>query len=225
MHGSRYTEPKDKEDGEPPGKPTSAQASLSSPPVLPHLTSSFGLSLLLSAPGHVVQLRSLPFGTKSGDSNHLCVCPCGARGIVMLETSTRNRRVPIPTPDQQRHIRRQKERVCSPWFIIDKSRAVPWSSVIKIRKDIPTSIILPSQMLFLVISALERFRPPSIEERILVVSGGSRTSVQKLRAWPGLASILVVIRGSGVVSGSLRLSGTPRVIVVQDVSGPPAAVI
>jgi hypothetical protein len=88
VHNSRYTQPKDKEDSEPPGKPTPTHASLSPPPILPLLTPGFSLPLLLTAPAHVVQFRSLPLGTKSRDSNHFYVCSCGTGGIIMLETST-----------------------------------------------------------------------------------------------------------------------------------------
>ena len=100
MGDSRYTQPKDEEDSESPGKPTSAQASLPSPPRLPLFTPSFGLPLLLSAPGHVVQFRSLPFGTKGRDGNHLYLSPCDTGGILMFETSTRKWRVPIRQLDQ-----------------------------------------------------------------------------------------------------------------------------
>ena len=53
MHVSRYTQPKDEEDGELPGKPTPAHSSLSSLPLLPPLTPSFGFSFLLPDSAHV----------------------------------------------------------------------------------------------------------------------------------------------------------------------------
>ena len=89
MHNSRYTQPKDEEDSEPPGKPASAYSALSSPPGLPLLTPSFCLSFLLTSPAHVAQFRSLPLGAKGGDGDHLYMCPCCAGIIVVFETSAR----------------------------------------------------------------------------------------------------------------------------------------
>ena len=186
-----HTQPKDEEDGELPGKPTSAQSSISSPPLLIPI---FGLPFLLSTLGHVVQFRSLLLGTKGGDGKHLYMRPCGTGGVFMLETSVRTRWVPVPQLNQQRDLTyRRKERIYSHRLRIDEGLAVPRSSVIKIRKDVPTSIALPSQWVLLLVSALERFRPSSIEERILVIASQSRITIQKF---------LVIVRRTGVVSVS-----------------------
>ena len=104
MDNSRYTQPKDEEDGELPGKPTPAQSSISSPPIFPLLIPDFGFPFLLRTPGHVVQFRSLPLGTKSGNGNHLHMRPGGTGGIFMLETSVRTRRVPMPRLNQRRNL-------------------------------------------------------------------------------------------------------------------------
>lgn len=96
---SRDTQPKDEEDGEPPGKPASTQPSVSSPPVLPLFVPGFCLSFLLTTPTHFMQFRSLPLRAKGRDCNHLHMRPCGTDGIILNELSARNWLVPVPRVD------------------------------------------------------------------------------------------------------------------------------